>query len=216
MMEEIAKEHEDLEQQKRLKAMEDGTTTPNNEKSPTPNDELVTVRLPSELDKEVKLKPQEEISAKDRTHLLFVSIITAVALSVHNFPEGLATYTAAVDDQNMGIALGVAMIIHNIPEGMAVAIPTFFATKSKKIACIVTAISGSAQPIGAFFGWLILKDGVSHFVFGMMFGLVAGIMTFITLEELLPNANKYDPEDRVFSKFLFIGMLVVALIIMFI
>lgn len=157
----------------------------------------------------------EVISAKDRKHLLFVSIITAVALSVHNFPEGLATFTAAMDSSKMGITLGIAMIIHNCPEGMAVAIPTFFATKSKTIAIVVTAISGAAQPIGALFGWVILKNEVSHFTFGMMFGLVAGIMTFITLEELIPNANRYDREDKVTSKFLLLGMLVVAMIIMF-
>lgn len=155
------------------------------------------------------------ISESEKKKLLRVSIVTGIALSVHNFPEGLATFTAAMDSSKMGITLGIAMIIHDCPEGMAVAIPTFFATKSKTLSILVTAISGISQPIGALFAWLIIKDGVSDFVYGVLFGLVGGIMTMITLEELLPSAIKYDPEDVVTTKALMIGMGVVALILAF-
>lgn len=195
------------EEERFLNDVEKGTTVSNLYESETD----LTL---SSIERKIE-NSEDEITDEDRRKLFFISMITTVALSVHNFPEGIALYTATIDDMKLGLTLGVAMIIHNCPEGIAVAVPTYFATRSKKTAILVTAISGIANPLGAFVTWSILKDGVSHVTFGLLFGLVAGIMAFITLQELLPNAYKYDKEDKVASKFIFLGMLLVGLIIMF-
>ena len=118
-------------------------------------------------------------------------IFTALAIAIHNFPEGLATFTAALSDPTLGIAIAVAIAIHNIPEGIAVSVPIFYATGDRKKAFLYSFLSGLAEPVGALVGYLILMPFFSPAVFGLLFGGVAGIMVFISLDELLPTAEKY-------------------------
>lgn len=198
------------EGQSLLNSMEEGKSSGTNSLYESETDLTL-----SNIERKIESTADEEIPEEDRRKLILMSIITTIALSVHNFPEGIALYTATIDDMKLGLTLGIAMIIHNCPEGIAVAIPTYFATKSKKRAIIITAISGIANPLGAFATMCFFKHGVSDFTFGVMFGLVAGIMTFITLQELLPNAYKYDKEDKVASRFVLLGMMLVGVIIMF-
>jgi len=123
--------------------------------------------------------------------LLRMGMFTALAIGIHNFPEGLATFTAAITSPELGIAIAVAIAIHNIPEGIAVSVPVYFATGSKRRAFWLSFTSGLAEPVGALIGFLILMPFLSPTIFGILFAAVAGIMVFISLDELLPTAEKY-------------------------
>ncbi|CAF4776860.1 unnamed protein product, partial [Rotaria socialis] len=122
-----------------------------------------------------------------------MGILTALAIGIHNLPEGVATYTGAVNDTKLGIALAIAIALHNIPEGIAVATPIYFATGSKFKALRWTFISALAEPFGGTIGWLINSDGLNANVNGIMFGLVAGMMVTISIKELIPTAHRFCP-----------------------
>lgn len=121
-----------------------------------------------------------------------MGVFTAIAIAIHNFPEGIATFASAIQDPNLGIAIAVAVAIHNIPEGIAVAVPLYFATGDRKKAFKWSFLSGLSEPVGAIVAWLILMPYLTDTMFGMIFAGVAGIMVFISLDELLPAAQKYD------------------------
>jgi zinc transporter, ZIP family len=147
---------------------------------------------------------------KKKQSLLRLGIFSALAIAIHNFPEGLATFIAAREDGNLGISIAIAIAIHNIPEGIAVAIPIFHATNSKSKATILTFLSGLAEPAGALIGFLILGSIFNGLTFGITFALVAGIMVYISLDELLPAAEKFGKHH--ISMFgLLTGMAIMAL-----
>ena len=118
-------------------------------------------------------------------------VFTALAIAVHNFPEGLATFTMALDQPATGAAIAVAIAIHNVPEGIAVSVPLYYATGNRKKAFLWSFLSGLAEPLGAVVGFVILLPFLSPAVFGVLFAGVAGIMVFISLDELLPAAEQY-------------------------
>lgn len=120
-----------------------------------------------------------------------LGLFTALALTVHNFPEGLATFMAALKSPSLGVSVAVAVALHNIPEGIAVALPVFHATGSRKQAFAYSVLSGLAEPIGALMGFLLLRHFLHETVFGVLFALIAGIMVYIALDELLPTAHEY-------------------------
>ncbi|MBC8320419.1 MAG: zinc transporter ZupT [Bacteroidetes bacterium] len=128
---------------------------------------------------------------KDKSKLMRMGLFTALAIAIHNFPEGLATFTAALTDPHLGIAIAVAIAIHNVPEGIAVSIPIYYATGSRKKAFWFSLSSGLAEPVGAIIGFLVLMPFLSPVIFGVLFAGVAGIMVFISLDELLPAAEEY-------------------------
>lgn len=153
----------------------------------------------------------EESKAKaSKNKLMRMGMFTALAIAIHNFPEGLATFTAAVTDPALGIAIAIAIAIHNIPEGIAVSIPIFYATGSRKKAFWYSFASGLAEPIGALVGFLILMPFMGPAVFGYLFAAVAGIMVFISIDELLPSAREYG-EHHLSIYGLIAGMLVMAI-----
>jgi len=120
-----------------------------------------------------------------------MGLMAAAAIGIHNFPEGLATFLAALQDPNLGTAIALAIAIHNIPEGIAVSIPIYYATGSRKKAFLYSFLSGLAEPVGALLGYLVLYSFFSEILFGLAFAGVAGIMVFISLDELLPAADKF-------------------------
>ncbi|AIM16256.1 MULTISPECIES: zinc transporter ZupT [Neobacillus] len=142
--------------------------------------------------------------------LLKMGTFTALAIAIHNFPEGIATFTSALQDPKLGIAIAVAIAIHNIPEGIAVSVPVYFATGDKKKAFKLSFLSGLSEPIGAFAAYLFLMPFLNEIMFGIVFAAVAGIMVFISLDELLPAAKKYD-EAHLSIYGLIGGMAVMAL-----
>jgi ZIP family zinc transporter len=142
--------------------------------------------------------------------LMRMGLFTALAIAIHNFPEGLATFIAALEDPSLGIAIAVAIAIHNIPEGIAVSVPIYYATGSKKKAFWYSFSSGLAEPVGASVGFLILMPFMGPLLFGMIFAGVAGIMVFISIDELLPAAQEFG-KHHLSIYGLIAGMIVMAL-----
>lgn len=130
--------------------------------------------------------------AVEKPELLKMGTFIALAIAIHNFPEGIATFTSALQDPALGIAIAIAIAIHNIPEGIAVSVPLYFATGDKKKAFIHSFLSGLSEPVGAILAYFILMPFLNDIMFGIIFAAVAGIMVFISLDELLPAAKKYD------------------------
>ncbi|MDL2255572.1 zinc transporter ZupT [Parabacteroides sp. OttesenSCG-928-G06] len=153
---------------------------------------------------DLQQKP-EQVNAK----LKRMGIMTALAIGIHNFPEGMATFMAAVESPTLGIAIAVAIAIHNIPEGIAVSVPIYYATGDRKKAFLYSLSSGIAEPIGALLGWLVLMPFMSPVMMGCVFAAVAGIMVFISLDELLPAAREYG-EHHVSIYGLVAGMAIMA------
>ena len=136
----------------------------------------------------------EEMQGKDSINhpkLLRMGLFTALAIGIHNFPEGIATFISALRDPTLAIPITVAIALHNIPEGISVFVPIYYATGSKIKAFTYSLLSGMAEPIGAIIGYLILYPFLSETLFGILFAGVAGIMVFISLDELLPSAREY-------------------------
>lgn len=153
--------------------------------------------------------PQEILHATpEKLHRM--GMFTALAIAIHNFPEGLATFLAALEDPTLGIAIAVAIALHNIPEGISVSVPIYYATGSRKKAFCYSLVSGLAEPAGALLGYLALRPFISKGMMGAMFGAVAGIMVYISLDELLPTSRAYGRgHDSLFG--LLSGMVVMAL-----
>lgn len=124
-------------------------------------------------------------------HLMRTGIFTALAIVIHNLPEGLATFITALQSPSLVLPIVVAIALHNIPEGIAVSVPIYYATGDRKKAFFYSFASGLSEPIGALIGYLILMPFMNDMIFGVLFGLVAGIMVFISLDELLPSARIY-------------------------
>lgn len=147
---------------------------------------------------------------KSRAHIGRVGIMAALAITAHNFPEGLATFFATLNNPAVGLPLALAIAIHNIPEGISIAAPVYYATRSKKKTVLACLISGLAEPLGALLGYWVLKPYLSHSIFGGVFGIIAGIMVFLALDELLPAAKRYSSgHETVYG--LTSGMAVIAL-----
>jgi len=127
----------------------------------------------------------------EKTKLMRTGLFTAFAVGIHNFPEGLATFVSALQSPSVAIPIVVAIAIHNIPEGIAVSVPIYYATGNKKKAFWLSFASGLSEPVGAVIGYLILLPFMSEIVYGILFAVVAGIMVFISLDELLPSARAY-------------------------
>lgn len=130
-----------------------------------------------DMDKKVKLK---------RT-----GIVVAMSIAVHNFPEGIATFTSALNSLDIALPITIAIAIHNIPEGIAVAVPIYHSTGSRKKAFWYSFASGLSEPLGALVAYLFLMKIWSPAVDGIVLAAVSGIMIFISLDELLPSAEKY-------------------------
>ena len=130
-----------------------------------------------------------EVTEKQNQALLRMGLFVALAIAIHNFPEGLATFLLVLDDPEIGIALAIAVAMHNIPEGIAVSVPVYYATKSKLKAFRLSFLSGLAEPAGAVIGYLILAQFLNHLVLGVIFAMVAGVMIFLAIDTLLPTAR---------------------------
>jgi ZIP family zinc transporter len=126
-----------------------------------------------------------------RKKLMRTGLFSALVIGIHNFPEGLATFTAALSEPTLAIAIAVAIAIHNIPEGIAVSVPVYYATGNRKRAFLLSFLSGLSEPVGAVIGYLVLMPFMNQVTFGILFAAVAGIMVFISIDELLPAAREY-------------------------
>jgi ZIP family zinc transporter len=144
------------------------------------------------------------------TRLKRTGIMTALAIGIHNFPEGMAAFVSATQSLRLALPIIAAIAIHNIPEGISIAMPIYYATGSRRIAMRYTLLAGLAEPLGAVVTYLILLPFMSDVLQGVLFGGVAGIMVFISLDELLPSAQLYG--EHHYSMYgLVLGMAVMAL-----
>jgi ZIP family zinc transporter len=142
--------------------------------------------------------------------LMRTGMLTALAIGIHNFPEGIATFISALQDPTIAIPIVVAISIHNIPEGIAVSAPIYYATGSKKKAFWLSFASGLTEPVGALLAYLLLMPFMSDTLYGILFAVVAGIMVFISLDQLLPSARAYGHHHLAVYG-LVIGMFVMAI-----
>jgi zinc transporter ZupT len=143
--------------------------------------------------------------------LITMGISTALAIGIHNFPEGLATFVASLHDPSVGAVLAIAIGIHNIPEGLCVALPIYYATGNRCKAFGWACLSGASEPVAALLGWAILAQTMSQVVYAILFGIVAGMMVIISMKELLPTAHRYDNEDTVVTYSFVGGMALISL-----
>ncbi len=153
---------------------------------------------------------ENDIGANKNKQLKRMGIMTALAIAIHNFPEGMATFTSALKDPYLGIAIAVAIAIHNIPEGIATSLPIYFSTGKKMKAFLISFLSGITEPLGAVVAYILLKPFFNDTLFGLLFSGVAGIMVFISLEELIPMAHEYE-KSKVTIIGVIIGMLIMAI-----
>lgn len=151
----------------------------------------------------------EEMHRRPDAHLMRMGMLSAAAIALHNFPEGIATFVAALDNPRVGASIAAAVAIHNIPEGIAVAVPVFYATGSRARAFSWSFLSGLSEPLGALVAWWLLGGLAGPTLRGVLFAAVAGVMVFISFDELLPTAREYG-EHHVALYGLVSGMAVMA------
>ena len=152
-----------------------------------------------------------DLNEIEKKKLIKMGLVTALAIGLHNFPEGLATFVGTLADVRIGLSLAVAIGIHNIPEGLCVAIPIYYATKNRWYAFSIALFSGISELIGAGLGWIVLYNKMSDTLYATIFGIVGGMMVSIVLNEILPTAYRYDPHGLVTKICLNCGMVVMAL-----
>lgn len=154
------------------------------------------------------------ISLRDgeRKRLQKMGLATAIALGIHNLPEGISTFVTTLDNPNLGLTLAFAIALHNIPEGICVGFPVYFATKSRSQCLYWSAIAAAAEPLGAGMAYIFLQGRpLSHFAFGVVFALVSGIMVMLCIHDLLPAAFRLDPSNLYASNFVILGFSVMAM-----
>lgn len=140
---------------------------------------------------DLSIEETEILQSKKHKKLLRTGLFTAMAIAIHNFPEGMATFAGALQDLSLGIPIAIAIAIHNIPEGLAVSVPIYYATGNRKRAFWYSFLSGLAEPMGAVVGYFLFLQFFSDALFGIVYAAIAGIMVFIALDQLLPAAEEY-------------------------
>lgn len=152
------------------------------------------------------------IECRKSRGLMKTGVAVALGIGIHNLPEGIVVFMSALKDINLGIILAIAIALHNIPEGISVSVPIYYATKSKKKAFFYSAISGLAEPVGAIIGFLILRPFLSPGILSAMLAFAAGIMVFVSFDELLPTSFREGKGRGHMTVFgVIIGMFVMAL-----
>lgn len=154
---------------------------------------LVDYFMPAHIANNLFPSSNQDVEEKQNIDpkMLKASILTTIAISIHRFPEGLATFLLASADLKLGIPFAIAIAIHNLPEGIAIALPVYHATGKKRLAILYSFIAGLAGAIGAVIGLILAHIFLPQYTVGMMFGAVAGIMVYISLDTLLPLAREY-------------------------
>ena len=161
---------------------------------------IIGLTIPLFIDKILPTKLDQN------SKLYKLGIFTMIAIIIHNIPEGIATYISSKTNIKLGISITIAIAMHNIPEGISIAMPVYYATKNKRKAIGLTFISGMSEPLGAILAFLFLKPYINNTIMGALFAIIAGIMTYISLIELLPTALQYKEKKKTIISFL-IGIL---------
>jgi len=167
----------------------------------------------AEMEDGEKGERSDQLDCHADLNLQNITLVTALAIGFHNLPEGLVTFVTTLYSPTSGMAIAVAIAIHNIPEGVSIAVPVYYQTKSFRKAFFWAFISGIAEPIGALIGYAVLDSMFGAEVFGWMFGIVAGIMIYIAVAEMLPVAFKTNAKYK--TPTIFAGMFVMELSLIF-
>ncbi len=169
---------------------------------------LIDYFLPAHFGDDLIDKDPENIS-EDDVKIKKAGLLTAIAISLHRFPEGLTMFLVASTNVKLGIPLAIAIAIHNLPEGIAIGLPMYHATGKKRYAMLFSFIAGISGPIGALIGFMLIKIFMPQMAIGILFSIVAGIMVYISLDTLLPTAREYgenhDVMAGILSGMFFIG-----------
>lgn len=168
---------------------------------------------PSALSPELQPEtaPAAQSGARARSKLLRTGLFSALAITIHNLPEGLATFIAALSSPKLGIGIAIAIAIHNIPEGLVVSAPIFYATGSRRQAFWISLASGLAEPLGAIVGFLVFGSRLNDLALGLVFASVAGVMVYLCLDELLPTAQRMASHHQLMIGGVLAGMAVMSL-----
>mmetsp|Transcript_1339 Transcript_1339/g.3062 ORF Transcript_1339/g.3062 Transcript_1339/m.3062 type:complete len:365 (+) Transcript_1339:105-1199(+) len=181
------------------------------EAEPKEEKEIQSVKSDEENTAVEVVDTSSESVAEEAQRLHKMGLNTAIAIGLHNFPEGLATFVAALQDPKVGAILAVAIAIHNIPEGLCVALPIYYASGNRMKGFLWALLSGASEFVAALLGWAILANRFTESAYAVLFGLVAGMMIMISMRELLPTAHVYDNRDTVVTYSFIFGMIVMAL-----
>lgn len=168
---------------------------------------IIGVLLVNIINKIIKKNDKSTTSNKN---LYRVGILSMIALLLHNFPEGIATFMSSYKDITLGISLGAAIMMHNIPEGISISVPIYYSTGSKKRGVVYSLISGVAEPIGALLTYLLFKNYINDLSLAIVLILVAGIMITLSINKLLPEALRYK-KDRYILLGLIVGIISVLI-----
>ena len=152
---------------------------------------LLGIVIAGGLDRFVPHIEEQQGEGYKHQNLFRVGFVSTLAIGLHNFPEGIATFMAGYDNLALGLSITLAIAMHNIPEGISVAMPIYFSTGSIGKAFKYTFLSGIAEPIGALLAFLILKPYINDFSLGAIFSVISGIMLYIAIEELIPSSRQY-------------------------
>ncbi len=147
-------------------------------------------------------------STMNNKNLYKLGIITMIGITIHNIPEGIATFITTNENIKLGISITIAITMHNIPEGISIALPIYYYTKSKKKAIFYTVICAISEPIGAIIAYLFLKP--NYLTLGVVYAIIAGIMTYISMYELFPSITKYK-RYRITYTFYILGLILVII-----
>lgn len=175
---------------------------------------LIDKLVPSHENPHEVRSVEEMDSPRHRDKILRSGTLFALAVGIHNFPEGMAVFVSSLANPGMGLSIAAAIAIHNIPEGITVSVPIYHATGNRKKAFLYSFASGLAEPLGALAAWFIFAPFLSETLLNVLFAAVAGIMVYITFDELLPLAEEYG-EHHISIYGVIIGMLVMALSLVF-
>ena len=190
----------------------------------SPGDEPLTITIPSSgYEVQTITGTTRDLSKADYfvesnlSKINSVGILSAVAITFHNVPEGIITYIGYVDNPVIGLSLAIGIATHNIPEGLSVALPVYYATKNRGKAFIWSLVSGLAEPLGAFLCMLFLQKWVNNYIFGFLFGVTGGIMTHISIYELIPTGISFDCEKNYTTTAMLCGIafILISLILIF-
>lgn len=152
----------------------------------------------------------DNINYSPKNKLFSVGIISMLAIALHNFPEGIATFMSSYGNTTLGISITLAIALHNIPEGITVALPIFLSTNNKKKAFLYTFLSGITEPVGALLAYFVLRFFLTDLILGVIFGVVAGIMIYIAIDDLIPSSRKYG-YDKIALFFTLLGICIMPL-----
>lgn len=157
---------------------------------------------------------EEKLTGKEKKNkrLMKTGLLVAAGIAIHNFPEGIVTLFGTIKDIRLGLVLLIAFALHNIPEGISVSIPIYYATKNRKKAFLWSLLSGIFEPIGAVIGFFVLFPFLNPFVISMALAFVAGIMVFISFDELLPISLSYGEAHLAITS-LFLGMITMTAVL---